>query len=156
GISPPIANAGSRPSCDRTYATIPVVVVLPCAPATTIESRSETSSARNSARERPTTAGYALDTTTSQPSRTTGSGAILTSTPSRSGRYGGETRSQPPPSAPHAEAIAAYAESPAPPMPTNQIRRPSSGRGKLDQLLGDPRRRMRFGERLHLQTHHAQ
>ena len=51
-ISPPTSHAGSRPSSARTNAIIPVVVVFPCAPATTIARRSETSSARNSARRR--------------------------------------------------------------------------------------------------------
>ena len=52
-ISPPTSQAGSRPSSASTKAIIPVVVVFPCAPATTIERRSETSSARKSARDRP-------------------------------------------------------------------------------------------------------
>src|SRR5262249_18568162 len=52
-------------------------------------------------------------------------------------------RPPPPPPPPPAGATAASAESPAPPMPTNQIRRPSRGRCKLDQLLGDPARRVR-------------
>ena len=51
-------------------------------------------------------------------------------------RYGVSTRSQPPTSAPQARARNAYAESPAPPIPTNQSRRPSRT-GKRDQLLCD-------------------
>ena len=54
-ISPPIRNAGSSPSRSRQKAIIAVVVVLPCAPATTIERRSDTSSASRSARGRPST-----------------------------------------------------------------------------------------------------
>ena len=55
GISPPIANDGSRPRRSRTNAIIAVVVVLPWAPATTIESARPTSSARSSARLAPAT-----------------------------------------------------------------------------------------------------
>ena len=142
GTGAPISHAGSRPVSRRTNAIIAAVVPLPCVPATTIERRRPTSSARNSRRARPGTSGYADETTTSQPSGTTGSGPI-SSRASRSGsRYGVSTRSQPPTSAPHARASCAYADSPAPPIPTNQIRRPSSGR-KRDQLLGDLVRRVR-------------
>ena len=56
-ISPPTSHAGSSPSSARTNAIMPVVVVFPWAPATTIERRNETSSARNSARGLPGTAG---------------------------------------------------------------------------------------------------
>ena len=49
----PDQEPGSRPSRSRTNAIIAAVVVFPCAPATTIESWSETSSARNSARIGP-------------------------------------------------------------------------------------------------------
>src|SRR5215831_6502826 len=67
-------------------------------------------------------------------------------------RYEVSTRSQPPTSAPQAAAIAAYADRPAPPMPTNQSRRPSSGR-KLDQLFRDHARCIRFRERTHPLRH---
>ena len=53
GTTPPTIQAGSRPSSRRTYATIAAVVVFPCAPPTTIDGCADTSSARNSARERP-------------------------------------------------------------------------------------------------------
>ena len=61
GISPPTSHAGSRPSSERTKAIIPVVVVFPCAPATTIARRRETSSARKSARRVPATGVGARD-----------------------------------------------------------------------------------------------
>ena len=50
--------------------------------------------------------------------------------------YEERARSEPPTSAPHACATSASALIPAPPIPTNQRRLPSSGR-KRDQLLGD-------------------
>jgi hypothetical protein len=53
----------------RTNAIIPAVVVFPCAPATTIESWSDTSSARNSARARPAAwPENAVEMTASKPS----------------------------------------------------------------------------------------
>ena len=51
-------------------------------------------------------------------------------------RYGVRTRSQPPTSAPQARASCAYAERPAPPIPTNQSRRPVK-RAQREQLVGD-------------------
>ena len=48
-------NAGSSPSRSRQKAIIALVVVLPCAPATTIVRRCATSSASRSARGRPST-----------------------------------------------------------------------------------------------------
>ena len=92
GTGAPISQAGSLPVSRRTNAIIAATVPLPCVPATTIERRSATSSARNSARVRPVTPGYALETTTSQPSGTTGSAAISTRTPSSPSRYGVRTR----------------------------------------------------------------
>ena len=53
GTAPPMRNAGSRPSSCRQNAIIAAVVVLPCAPATTIDRRDDTSSARSSPRDRP-------------------------------------------------------------------------------------------------------
>src|SRR3954454_23193364 len=132
---------------------MPVVVVLPCAPETTTVSRRLTSSARNAALVTPSTrSAYAVETTISQPSGTTGSGAITSSCSRNASRYAVSTRSQPPPSAPHADAIAAYAERPAPPIPTNQRRRPSSG-GKLDQLFRDDARGIGLRERAHAIGH---
>ena len=81
GTSAPITKAGSRPSSRSANAISAVVVDLPCVPPTTIERRSETSSARNSARLRPATVGYALETTLSHPSRSSGSGETTTSIP---------------------------------------------------------------------------
>src|SRR5262249_61337498 len=46
----------------------------------------------------------------------------------------------------------AYPESPAPPMPTNQIRRPSNG-GKRDQLLRDLGSGSGTGDGEHRLTH---
>src|SRR5829696_3279254 len=148
-----MSHAGSRPSSARAKAIIPVVVVLPCAPATTIERRSETSSARKAAREVPGTAAYALETTASHPSGTTGTGAISTWMPSSRRRYGVSTRSQPPTSAPQARARKAYDERPAPPMPTNQSRLPSS---KRDQLLRDFLSRLGPGHRPHRRAHRVE
>src|SRR5918994_1071845 len=147
-----MSQAGSRPSSAKVKAIIPVVVVLPCAPATTIARRSETSSERKAAREVPGTAGYALETTASHPSGTTGSGAISTGTPASRRRYGVSTRSQPPTSAPQARARKAYDESPAPPMPTNQIRLSDSG-CKRDQLLRDLVGCARTRHRAHRRAH---
>src|SRR5206468_5981151 len=109
------------------------------------------SSASSSARLRPGKRN-ADETTTSHPGGASGSGPIVTSTPSRWARYGVETRSQPPTSAPQARASCAYAESPAPPIPTNQMRRPASGR-KRDQLLGDLSGSLRPGRPEHRGTH---
>ena len=90
GTSPPISQAGSRPSRARQKAIIAAVVVLPCAPATTIASRSETSSASSSARLFPSTrSANALDTyDLPLRRRRGGSSAISTSMPSRCSRYG--------------------------------------------------------------------
>src|SRR5205085_9599929 len=121
----------------------------------TIDRRAPTSSSRNSARERPRTDGYADETTTSHPSGTTGSGAISTRTSRSGSRYGVATRSQPPTSAPHACASCAYADSPAPPIPTNQMRRPSST-GERDQLVGDLLRRTRARRAQHRIAHPPQ
>src|SRR5262245_21470215 len=72
---------------------------------------------------------------------------------SRTGsRYGVSFRSHPPTSAPQARASNAYAESPAPPIPTSQMRRPSSG-GKRDQLLGDLVRGAPTGDAAHRIAH---
>src|SRR5581483_5352797 len=148
GTSPPTIQLGSPPVSRRAKAIIAAVVVFPCAPATTIDSRRETSSASSSARGRPATDGYALETNTSHPAGTSGSGETRTSSPAArtAARYGVSFRSQPPTSAPHASASSPYADSPAPPMPTSQIRRPASGLSarKRDQLLGDLVRRVRL------------
>src|SRR5690242_5807403 len=130
---------GSSPSRSRQNAIIALVVVLPCAPATTIERCSETSSASSSARGRPATRpANAVETYTSHPAGGDGgSGEIVTSIPSRCARYGVSTRSQPATSAPHACATSAYALMPAPPMPAIQMRLPVSG-CELDELIGDP------------------
>src|SRR5438046_1121792 len=124
---------------------MPAVVVLPCAPATTIDGRSETSSASSSPRRRtsrPATSGLsgpiALETITSAPSGTLpASWPIATGIPAASSRstYDDRARSEPPTSAPHSFATNASALIPAPPIPTNQKRLPSS---KRDQLLRDP------------------
>src|SRR2546425_425988 len=144
GTSPPTIQLGSRPVWRSAKAIIAAVVVFPCAPATTIDGRSETSSASNSARGPPGTSGYALETKISHPSGTWGSGETRTSIPAArtAARYGVSFRSQPPTSAPHARASSPYAESPAPPIPTSQIRRLSRG-SKRDQLLRDLVRRVR-------------
>ena len=70
-------NDGSSPSRSRQNAIIAAVVVLPCAPATTIDGRSATSSASSSPRlltSRPAISGLsgaiALETITSPPSGT--------------------------------------------------------------------------------------
>ena len=62
------------------------------------------------------------------------------------------TRSHPPTSAPHARESFAYAESPAPPIPTNQIRL-SANAGKGDQLLSDRLRRLGPGRGEHRLAH---
>src|SRR2546425_11465820 len=80
---------------------------------------------------------------------------MTSSKPRSRSRYDVSTRSQPPTSAPQAAAIVAYAERPAPPMPTNQIRRPSKGR-KLDQLLGDLVRGVRLRDTPHRRAHRVQ
>ena len=98
GTSPPMRNAGSRPSRSRQNAIIALVVVLPCAPATTIERRSETSSASRSARGRPVDAAGERGRHVRPPSPSGGSGGsgeIATSIPARCARYGVSTRSQP-------------------------------------------------------------
>src|SRR3989442_5184477 len=77
---------------------------------------------------------------------------MTSSKPRSRSRYDVSTRSQPPTSAPQAAAIAAYAERPAPPMPTNQIRRPSKGR-KPDQLLGDLVRGVGLRDTPHRRAH---
>src|SRR5262249_44280966 len=77
---------------------------------------------------------------------------MRTSTPSRDARYGVSTRSQPPTSAPHARASCAYADRPAPPIPTNQSLLPASG-CKPDQLLRDLVRRVRPGGTAHCLSH---
>src|SRR5581483_5058727 len=83
---------------------------------------------------------------------TTGS-APSSSRTSRSGsRYGVSTLSQPPTSAPHARASCAYAERPAPPIPTNQSFLPASG-CKLEQLLRDRVGRVRLRARQHFLAH---
>ena len=82
------------------------VVVFPCAPETTIDRRSATSSARKSARRRPATApAYAVDTTDSAASGGSGgSGETTTGMPAARtcARYGVSLRSQPETSAPQA------------------------------------------------------
>ena len=110
GTSPPTIQLGSRPVSREANAIIAAVVVFPCAPATTIDRRSETSSASSSARGRPgDTPGYALETNTSQPSGRLGLGRDAHLDPaSRTGaRYGVSFRSQPPTSAPQARASSA-------------------------------------------------
>src|SRR3954452_22410902 len=155
GTGAPMSQAGLRPVSRRTNAIIAAVVPFPCVPATTIERRSATSSASSAARGRPATAGYAEETTTSHPSGTTGSGAISSGTSRSCSRYGVSTRSHPPTSAPQARASCAYAERPAPPMPTNQIRLPSSGR-EGNELLSNLVRRVRTGDGQHRRAHPAQ
>ena len=108
GISPPMRNDGSRPSRSSTKAIIAVVVVLPCAPATTMESARPTSSARSSARGAPSTRpAKAVETKASASAGASGgpseisTGIPAARTPSR---YGVSRRSQPLTSAPHALA----------------------------------------------------
>src|SRR5690242_3576703 len=145
---------GSSPSRSRQNAIIALVVVLPCAPATTIERCSETSSASSSARGRPATRpANAVETYTSHPAGGDGgSGEIVTSIPSRCARYGVSTRSQPATSAPHACASSAYALMPAPPMPAIQRRLPASG-CELDELIGNPLGRVRLRGDAHRAAH---
>ena len=153
GRPAPISQAGSRPSRSRQKAIMLLVVVLPCAPATTIESRSDTSSASSSARAFPgTRPANAVETNASQPSGgRDGSSEISTSIPSSCSRYGVRTRSQPRTSAPHARASKAYALMPAPPIPAIQNLRPSRGEG--NELLGDLVRGIRPGELRHRGRH---
>src|SRR5439155_3859072 len=137
GTSAPISQAGLRSSCSRQNAIMALVVVLPWAPATTIESRKDTSSASSSARLFPgTRSANAVDTNASQPSGGCGaSSEISTSIPASWSMYGVRVRSQPRTSAPQARASTAYALMPAPPMPAIQSLRPSRGEG--NELLGD-------------------
>ena len=77
-MSAPISHAGSPPRRARQKAIIPLVVVLPCAPATTMASRSDTSSASSSARLFPgTRPANAVETNTSQPSGGAGGSAEI-------------------------------------------------------------------------------
>ena len=70
---PPMIHAGSPPVSRSTNAIIAAVVVLPCAPPTTIAGCAATSSARNSARGVPSIrCRCAVETTTSQPGRRRG------------------------------------------------------------------------------------
>src|SRR6266566_8673584 len=153
GTSAPISQAGLRSSCSRQNAIMALVVVLPWAPATTIESRKDTSSASSSARLFPgTRSANAVDTNASQPSGGCGgSSEISTSIPESWSRYGVCFRSQPRTSAPQARASNAYALIPAPPMPAIQSLRPSSGEG--NELLGDLVRRIRSGKAGHRRRH---
>src|SRR4029079_10861597 len=84
-----------------------------------------------------------------------GSGAIVTSIPSRCARYGVATRSHPATSAPHACATSAYALMPAPPMPAIQRRLPVSG-CELDELIGDPLGGVGLRSGAHRLAHRAQ
>src|ERR1051325_450603 len=159
-ISPPMRNAGSSPSRSRQNAIIPAVVVLPCAPATTMERRAATNSASSSPRRltsRPASSGLsgaiALDTITSAPSGTfAASWPIATGIPASSSRstYDDGARSEPPTSAPHACATRASALMHAPPIPTNQNRLPSS---KSDQLLSDLLGRIGLRDAQHRRAH---
>src|SRR5438552_387040 len=153
GTSAPMSQAGSRPRSSRQKAIIALVVVLPCAPATTIESRSDTSSPSSAARVFPRTRSTnAVDTNASQPSGGGGgSSEISTSIPASCSRYAVGVRSQPRTSAPQARASNAYALIPAPPMPAIQSLRPSSGEG--NELLGDLVRRIRPGKAGHRRRH---
>ena len=57
GTGAPISHAGSSPLSRSANAIIAAVVPLPCVPATTIDGRRATSSARSSARRSPATCG---------------------------------------------------------------------------------------------------
>ena len=99
-------NDGSRPSRSSTKAIIAVVVVLPCAPATTMESARPTSSATSWARDAPSTRpAKAVETKASASAGASGgpseisTGIPAARTPSR---YGVSRRSHPLTSAPHA------------------------------------------------------
>ena len=78
GISPPTSQAGSSPSSASTKAIIAVVVVLPCAPATTIERRERDELGEEvGARDVPGDApGTRSRRRPPSPSGTTGSGAM--------------------------------------------------------------------------------
>src|SRR5919201_4047914 len=160
GISPPIRNAGSCPSRSRQKAIIPAVVVFPCAPATTIDGRSSTSSASSSPRfrtARPATSGLsgatALETITSASAGTFAASWPMTPAipaASRRSTYEEPALSEPPTSAPHSRTASASALMPAPPIPTNQKRLPSS---KREQLLRDHVGGIRPGDVPHGRAH---
>ena len=118
-MTPPTIQAGSLPAARSACAIIPVVVVFPCAPVTTIASRAATSSARNAAREVPSIRSrWPVDTTTSYPPGGRGSPPRSSSTPSSVLVKIVSPTSQPRTSAPHARAMFAYADIPDPPIPT--------------------------------------
>ena len=80
GTSAPIRNAGSRPSRSSANAIMAAVVVLPCAPATTIAGRSETSSASSSPRFRarsPAAASSGFSGPTAEDTTTSTSGGTF-------------------------------------------------------------------------------
>ena len=83
GTIPPMIHAGSRPVSWSTNAIIAAVVVLPCAPPTTIAGWAATSSARKAARGIPSIrCRCAVETTTSHPAGGAGSPPMSTSIPS--------------------------------------------------------------------------
>ncbi len=128
GTTPPTIQAGSFPVSRSTYAIIAVVVVLPCAPVTTIDGCAATSSARNTARGVPSHRDrWAVETIASKPSGGAGSPPRSTSIPSSVSVKIVSCASQPRTSAPQVRAMFAYAESPEPPMPTKYSRRPARG-----------------------------
>jgi hypothetical protein len=118
-------QAGSWPASFSPNAIIAAVVVLPCAPVTTIEGRAPTSSARNAARGVPSIRSRcAVETIVSQPAGGRGSSPRSTSIPSRVSEKIVSCTSQPRTSAPHARATFAYADIPEPAIPTKYSRRP--------------------------------
>ena len=141
GTGAPISQAGSRPVSRSTNAIIAAVVPLPCVPPTTID-RPQSRRARRGTRPASVPGdarvGRRDDHLPARPARPARARSRRSTPPSAS-RYGVATRSQPPTSAPHARASCAYADRPAPPMPTNQSRRPLKRR----QARSAPRRSRR-------------
>ena len=120
GTTPPTIHAGSWPSSRRTNAIIAAVVVFPCAPPTTIDAPErdelgEELGARAALRRGPRARSRRRPRT-----RRGGAGSppMSTSTPSSVSRKIVSRTSQPRTSAPQPRATFAYAESPAPPIPT--------------------------------------
>ena len=163
GTTPPMIHAGSSPVSRSAWAIIAAVVVLPCAPVTTIEGRAATSSARNAARGvPPMRSRWAVETITSNPSGGRGSPPRSTSMPSSVSLKIVSCASHPRTSAPRARATFAYADMPEPAIPTKYSRRPPSGSGvtrvprERHELVRDDLRRVRSRESKHGVAHHGQ
>ena len=140
--TPPMAKEGSSPATVRASASIPEVVVLPCAPATATKSRPRAARAR--AWERWTTSWpraraaassglaslIAVETTTTAPAGTcAASWPTLTPTPMRRSRSraGPSWLSEPVTAAPSSASSWATTLMPAPPTPMRWKLRPLSG-----------------------------